>query len=116
MRRRARDLNDGHAVAAAGALEPMIGRGGVCAKDAVGAGAGPTAAIIGVIGTGATASRTGDLAHRSPASLMACATQGALIWVLVSGYAAFVWIAGYRLCYRKGANDAIGRLTKPDRR
>jgi hypothetical protein len=47
---------------------------------------------------------------------MACATQGALIWVLVSGYAAIVWIAGYRLGYRKGANDAIGRLTKPDRR
>ena len=82
-----------------------------------GAGTAPIGATAGAIGIGAIVSRIGDLAHRAGASSMACAAQGALIWVFMSGCAAFVWIAGYRLGYRKGANDAIdGSTGKVDRR
>jgi len=48
---------------------------------------------------------------------MSWAIQAVLIWVLVSGGGAVLWIAGYRMGYQKGTDDAIdGSLDKTDRR
>jgi len=42
--------------------------------------------------------------------------QVVLIWLFVSGCAGAVWIAGYHMGYRRGANDAISGSVHKARR